>query len=279
MPRPALTDTAVIVLHWGKPETTRIMLESLRAAYPNRQGPTVMLIENGPPPVAAGAFNVEVLRLPRNVGYGTANNLGIRSAVEKGAKFFVLLNNDVGVRRGIFEAMREAADEPGVGLVGAVLQEAQGPVYGGGTVSWRTLRTALAREPAAAEHLQYIHGACLGITHACVEKCGMLREDFFLYWEDVDYGLRARRAGFRLAVVPRPVLPHARSFWDTASPTKTYYLARNALHLVRDHGPLPARLWARLLLPARRRLAERRGKYAVARGLADAERGITGPAP
>lgn len=278
--RDLLSDTAVIILHWGNPEVTRLTLERLRRVYQVQGEPFVILVENGPPLVPAEEFSVETLRLPRNLGYGAANNAGIRAAMDVGAKFVVLLNNDVGVSGGLFEAMRDAARRPGVGLVGAVLQEADGPVYGGGRVSWLTLQTTLAHRPVPEQRLHYIHGACLGITRECLQATGMLREDFFLYWEDVDLGLRARRTGFRFAVVAHPALPHHASLsLGMGSPAKTYYLVRNALHLVEAHGSLPARLWSRLLLPWRQRLAEHRGKVHVLRALQDAVLGIKGPAP
>lgn len=280
MGRSVLRDMAVVILHWGNPGVTQAMLEQLRRTYRNQSELFVILVENGPPPVPVAGLDVDVIRLSRNLGYGAANNVGIRAAMDAGAKFVVLLNNDVGVRSGIFEAMRAAADGQGVGLVGGALAEARGVVYGGGRVSWPMFQTRLASEPVSWKRLHYIHGACLGITRACLEAVGMLREDFFLYWEDVDYGVRARKAGFRFAVAEHPVLPHAASVSLGAdSSLKTYYLVRNALHFVGIHGSLPARLWAKLLLPVRQRLAEALGKVAVARALQDARRGVTGPVP
>lgn len=275
-----LSDTVVVIPHWGKPERLRIMLEQFRKAYPLAGRPRVLVVENGPPPVAAAEHGLEVVRLPRNIGFGAANNIGIRSALAVGAEFVVLLNNDVGVFPGILEAMRAAARRRDVGLVGAVVQEDNRRVYGGGRIFWCRLRTELAAEPVPAEALHYIHGACLGITRQCLADTGFLREDFFLYWEDADYGLRARRAGFRFAVVEQPVVSHAgSSSLGDDSPEKTYYLVRNALSFVRAHGSLPVRLWARAIHPWRARLAGSRGKVAVLRALDDARKGVCGPAP
>lgn len=275
-----LSDTVVIILHWGKPGRSRITLEQFRKAYPLVGRPRVLVVENGPPSVAAEEYGVEAVQLPRNIGYGAANNIGIRSALAVGAEFVVLLNNDIGVFPGILEAMRAAARRQNVGLVGAVVQEGNRRVYGGGRISWFRLRTELATEPVPADALHYIHGACLGITRQCLADTGFLREDLFLYWEDADYGLRARRAGFRFAVVEHPVVSHVgSSSLGDASPEKIYYLVRNALSVIRAHGSLPVRFWARAIHPWRAFLAGSRGKVAVLRALDDARRGMTGPAP
>ncbi len=275
-----LTDTVAIILHWGNPERTKGMLERFRRAYPKPDHPRVLVVENGPPTLATDAYGVDDVRLPKNVGYGVGNNVGIRRALADGAEFVVLLNNDIGIRPGILEAMRAKARSPGVGLVGAVIQEMGRQVYGGGRVSWFRLRATLVADPVPPKTLHYIHGACLGIMRPCLERVGLLREDFFLYWEDTEYGLRARRAGFRCAVVEHPFVLHAgsASLGDQAL-QKTYYLVRNALYGIDLHGALPARLWARAVHPWRRWNASRRGNVAVRRALDDARQGVVGPAP
>lgn len=276
-----LTDTAVVMLHYGDPIITRRAVERLRRLYPAPRSPWLFVVENGPPPTnLSDRLDVTELTLPENRGYGAGSNVGIRAARAAGAQFFVVLNNDVSVTPGSLEAMRRAASAPGVGLVGAVLHERTGFVYGGGRISWAGPSAHLARDPWERDHLHYIHGACLGITEMCLNTIGTLSEDLFLYWEDVEYGLRARRGGMRFAVADdvQP-LPHEYSPLTLSPDVKTYYLVRNALHVAQRFGPLPARLWARTILPVRRVVARARGKRVVARALDDAARGVTGPAP
>lgn len=278
---PPLRDTAVIVLHFGSSQQTAAAVARLRAFYPQKAAPLVFVVENGPPPAAwDDESSLTVIRLPQNRGYAAASNAGIRAALAQGAQFLVLLNNDVLVEPGFLEAMRAAADDPSVGTVGAVLQETEGMVYGGGVVSWLTLKAILARAALPPAALHYVHGACLGLTRACAERVGLFSEDLFLYWEDVEFGLRVRRAGFRFAVAERPLLRHQRLGRSHLHPQrKTYYLVRNAQHVVHRGGPLLARWWADAILPLRRWHAQLLRKRTVARALADAQRGMTGPAP
>lgn len=273
-------DTAVILLHFKDLRVTRASLERLHQCYPNPEAPRVFVVENGTTAGVPSGPLATVLHLPQNIGYGAGNNVGIRAALRGGAKFVVLLNADVRVDAGWLEAMCVAAEGPNVGLVGAVLQEPEGAVYGGGVVSWATLRTTLVRAPRGTRTLDYIHGACCGITKACLERVGLMAEGYFLYWEDVEYGLRACRAGFRCAVAQTSPLQHNNQTDDTAArELKTYYRVRNALHVVDAYGTAPVRLWAHVRLPLRMLRARRRGNTAVLHALGDARRRIFGPNP
>ncbi len=277
----ALQDVAVVLLHYGDPQRTVRAAERVRALYPAADAPKLWVIENGS--LAVGIrqrADISCVTLPRNVGYGAACNRGLRLARATGAELVVLLNNDVVLESGLLEAMRAKAADHLVGLIGVPLRETAGVVYGGGRVAWGRLRATLAQSPSAPDTLAYIHGACLGITRRCMDLVGPLREDLFLYWEDVEYGIRARRAGLELRVIGAPVLTHAdSSALGRASPVRTYYLVRNAVLCARDHAPRLLFWWARALLPLRWLVARARGKRAVARALADAVRGVTGPAP
>lgn len=273
-----LADTIVVLTHFGEPSATERSLRALRTHYPRAEDPFVLLVENGSRfPVPADITGVQSIALPDNRGYGAANNAGLRIALKRGANFVIFVNNDVVLAPGSLEAMRHASSKPGVGLVGVPLLEPEGKVYGGGTVSWWRLRAELTRTPNLGQQLDYIHGACLGVTRHCVEQVGAFREDFFLYWEDVEYGLRARRAGFGFAVADCAPLVHTSTPTDASE--KTYYLVRNAVRLASEASPLPARWWAHLLTPLRAFAARVRGKRSVVRALADARRGKTGAAP
>lgn len=278
-----LHDTVVVILHFGSPAITEVTLETLRRAYPNPHAPRVILVENGSAVSPNQFSDIQRIFLPENTGYGTGNNHGLRAALMAGAKFVVLLNNDVRVAPGAIEGMRQVVDQPRIGLVGVPMQEPEGLVWGGGTVSWWTLQTRFVRRIRHPAQLHYIHGACLGVTRQCIERIGWLREDLFLYWEDVDFGLRARRAGFSFAVANVSPLVHGSTAdADTVRRTissKTYYLVRNAVYVVRAWSTPLLRVWIWALLPARQVFARLRGKEIVARALADAAEEVRGVMP
>jgi GT2 family glycosyltransferase len=133
-------------------------------------------------------------------------------------------------------------------------------------------------------------GVAFLVTRACFERVGPLAETFFAYYEEVDYCLRVRAAGFRVLVVPAAVVRHSgfRGFAGGFTPLAAYLKARNLPLLLRRHGgPLD---WA-LFVPAYAGLLAlsalfyvARGRAggvlpALARGVADALRARGGPPP
>jgi GT2 family glycosyltransferase len=80
----------------------------------------------------------------------------------------------------------------------------------------------------------YLTGACLLVRKELLERVGLLRTDYFLYWEDVDWCFRARRLGYRLAYVPSAIVWHK----DSASASKVYskkiyYWARGLIYFIK----------------------------------------------
>jgi GT2 family glycosyltransferase len=127
------------------------------------------------------------------------------------------------------------------------------------------------------------------LTRACWEAVGPLAETFFAYYEEVDYCLRARAAGFRSVVVPAASVRHAgfRGFAGGFTPLAAYLKARNLPLVARRHaGPLAWMLFAptygALMLASALTYLVRGGRGivpALARGVADALRARSGPPP
>lgn len=77
----------------------------------------------------------------------------------------------------------------------------------------------------------FITGCALLVKRKVIEKIGFLDERFFLYWEDVDWGLRAKKAGYRNVLVPSAHIWHkiSVSTGGPASPLKAYHKTRSHL--------------------------------------------------
>ena len=133
-------------------------------------------------------------------------------------------------------------------------------------------------------------GVAFLVTRACFERIGGLEESFFAYYEEVDYCLRARAAGFRVVVAPASTVRHDgfRGFAGGFTPLAAYLKARNLPLLVRRHGgPLA---WLAFLPTYAAMLAASAAVYAlrgearavvpaIGRGVADAARARSGPPP
>jgi GT2 family glycosyltransferase len=193
---------SVVLVDWNGLDDTRHCLESLRRL--EYEELNVIVVDNGSDVPVAGLDGVELIRSEQNLGFAGGANLGIRRALERGADYVWLLNNDTEVELGTLTALvDEAESDPRVGIVGAVLPEA----WGGGRVNQWTGVTRNVTDPG--ERPDYIAGTCMLVKRRVFERIGLFDEAFFFYYEDADFCRRARDAGWGLAVAPDALVEHA----------------------------------------------------------------------
>lgn len=248
----------------------------------------------------AGDPRVHLRRSAVNLGFGGGVNALVRDlpAGDDGG-FLWVLNPDTVVQPGALHALRQTLTAGACDIVSPVLTT--GPVdrrsiwFAGGAVgrSGRVSHVdqgapAGAPRPALAPS-GFLTGAAPMLAAATWRRVGEFREDLFLYWEDVEWSLRAQRRGLRLGVVGTAEVWHAvgRSTSPSGkSPAYFYYNTRNAVLVCGGAGagsraafavrsaPASLRLLARALKQPGRRA---RGAVMVLAGLRDGLRGRTGP--
>ena len=240
----------VIVLDFGRPEDARRAAASAQADEDVR----LLIVENGSPPGAPS--DDDHLRLPENRGFAGGMNAGVRHLLAEGLDRVLLLNNDAVLEPGCLRRLTDALDDPTLAAVGPViLRDADGRVESRGVrvdLRWGRVRLEGHGEAppegpdlAAATALS---GAAMMVTRAALERVGLLDERYFFSFEDVDWCVRARRFGYRVAVVTPA---HARHVGNQTigrrSPDRLYYAARNHVMFVERHHPLegPARVLRR----------------------------------
>ena len=227
-----------VVLHFGAAAATNRCLASLAASdYPAL---SVLVVDNSAGDdwrPAAGDRPLEVLRPPRNLGFAAGSNIALERLLCGNDRYALLLNNDAVVEpQAIAALVRCAESDARIALVGA-------QVRGGGVqldhraVTFGPYLVRRDQPPAtAATDTEWVSGCCLLVRLAALARIGLLDDAFFLYGEDVDWCLRARRAGWRVVHEPRAVAHHDAD--PPARPTarRAYFLARNAILLARKHG-------------------------------------------
>jgi GT2 family glycosyltransferase len=255
---------------------------------------------HGYPTVDERAFADRALDAPvtlvasaTNVGFAGGCNIGMRVVVRHHpSAWILLLNNDATIAPDAIRAMIEAAagfDD--LGAIGATVLRDDRPdvveLLGGATVNRLGMVTAIGAGTArsaprpATVNMDYVSGCCLLTRADVVNRVGLMDERYFLYSEDVDWGLRMRHAGLRLAYSPHAEVRHKGGAAVVhRSPVHDYFMVRGALMLVQKHWPamLPLALvhWAwRGVLPKLVRLQWTR-LGAAARGYRDFVRGATG---
>ncbi len=197
-------------------------IESLRhAAYGNRR---ILVVDNGSTDGSVEAIrdrypDVEVLPLGENRRFAGGNNAGIRHALRGGADLLLLLNNDTTVDPGYLGPMVDRIrSNPSIGIVAPKILYHSAPDvlwYAGGAISfWRgTMRHLGIREPDrgqrdVAAETDYASGCCLLTRKEMIDAIGLLDESYFMYTEDADWCMRARRAGYRILYEPRSKIWH-----------------------------------------------------------------------
>jgi GT2 family glycosyltransferase len=171
----------------------------------------------------------------KNLGFGEGNNVGIRYALEHGAGWILLLNNDVVVAPDMLSALMNVAEpDPSIGILAPkiyfhdlpdTIWYAGGKVnYWTGMVSHRGLRQKDRGQFDRAEDTAYITGCAMLIRRTVPERVGLFDPIFFpAYSEDADLSTRTVRAGYRLVYVPQARLWHnvSASSGGATSPLKT----------------------------------------------------------
>lgn len=178
-----------------------------------------------------------------NLGFAGGNNLAIKQA--KG-KYCLLLNNDTEVDPGFLEPLVDLMESnANIGICSSKLLYFANPnvleFAGSNGVNLYTGRGfAIGHKEQESEvyNLSYktelAHGAAMMISMSMIEKIGLMAELFFLYYEEVDFCERAKRAGFEIWYCGKSKVFHKESMSvGKDSPMKIYYLTRNRVIFTR----------------------------------------------
>lgn len=187
--------------------------------------------------------DIDVLRSERNLGFAGGNNLGFSAAT---GDLLLLLNNDTEVEDDTLHYLCETLrDNPEIGAVCPKIRFFAPPrhiQFAGYTPLTRiTLRNALVGFGQTDDgrfdtphDTPYAHGAAMMVRRETVEKAGPMPEEYFLYYEELDWSERIREAGYRIVYDPRATVFHKESATTgRQSPLRSYYLTRNRLLFAR----------------------------------------------
>lgn len=243
----------IVVLHWNRIDETRRCIQSLsRLRYKHFH---VFVVDNGSDIPLDGLLsedfrNLSIIRSSENLGFAGGCNVGIRESAEDGCDFVWLLNNDAIVDPDALRHLIEVAEEqPVCGVVGsAILEYDDRQVInhiGGQLNPYKGLTIHLGKGesyPSSADKknspLSFVTGCSMLARMRMIRDVGLMDEGYFLYWEDVDWCVRARRKGWDIAVANESLVYHrSSSSVGYGSPLKSYYVARNSIRFVWKRYP------------------------------------------
>lgn len=242
-----MTQLIAVVLNWNGGDDTLAALASL-------EGTHTICVDNGSTDGSDALVEerfpqVELLRLGANLGFAAGNNAGIRRALERGADWVLLLNNDAAAEPGLADALERAAGaRPDAGLLACTIlsEDGVGVQYAGASFNARFGYSGRVSTtgPDRLRDVGRADGAALAVARRAVERAGLLDESLFLYVEDVEWSLRIRAAGFAVVFVPDARVRHKGSAASggAASTTNLYYDTRNTIAVTERYVKLPSGL-------------------------------------
>ena len=164
-------------------------------------------------------LKLKLIENNKNLGFAKGNNVGLRYALEKGVDYVLLLNNDVILEMNFLaNALKIKADIISPVVKFREFKDKPQLLYDlGGFVNWTTGRTThlntykneyLRYKGQKPISVDYVAGCCMLIKRQVLESIGFLDEKYFIYFEDVDYCITAKKHGFKVVVDPDSIIYH-----------------------------------------------------------------------
>ncbi|MFA6973942.1 MAG: glycosyltransferase family 2 protein [Parcubacteria group bacterium] len=240
----------IIILNYnGRDFIKKCLTSVFKVDYPNFE---VVVVDNdssdGSLEEAKNSFSkAHFIKNEANLGFSTGNNVGIRFALERMAKYVLLLNNDTEVEADFLTKLVEVAErEEKIGIASPViLNGADKQVwFAGGKIDWLTMGTKHKTKVAQDDFYEtgFITGCAMLVKANVFKAIGLLDEDYFLYWEDADFSVRAKKAGFKNVVVSGSWAYHFEKS-EQEKKNKTYWLIVSGLLFFKKNTPTILKPW------------------------------------
>ncbi|HFQ93743.1 MAG TPA: glycosyltransferase family 2 protein [Anaerolineae bacterium] len=233
----------VNILNWNQADDTLKCVSSVRSWQITEK--VVWVVDNAScaadrDRLVAGLDKETLLVSETNRGFAGGNNLAIQAALAAGCQYILLLNNDARISEENVNCLRQALnDDPRLGIVGPTLWDGRNPnrllSAGGGDIG-TAVSPHLTTPPAPDEirEVTYAPGTCALIRREIFERVGLLDETYFFGGEMADLCMRAREAGYTVAIVGGAKAFHT---VDRSSEIRhwlhIYYVLRNRFLFVR----------------------------------------------
>lgn len=247
----------VIILNFNGKDTISACLHSVfNSHYPNFE---VVFVDNdskdGSFELAKSLFpKIHFIKNNSNIGFGRGNNIGIRFALEKMADYVFLLNNDAVLESNtLFNLVKIAQNKKEIGIFSPIIYSHNKVWFSGGNIKFGNMKTEHSTKIPKAEISisEYVTGCAMLIKKEVFKSIGLFDEDYFLYYEDADFCLRARKNGFKSAVIKSAKVFHDEKSNENLE-QKIYWLVLSGLIFFKKNTPLLFKPWVSFYLILRK---------------------------
>jgi len=243
---------SIITINWNSTAVTCEFLHSFKEQN-TYQNVEIIVVDNASKQNPGQALTsvypaIKIITNATNLGFSGGNNAGILQA--KGEYIFIV-NNDTEFTPGLIEALLKVFELfPDTGIVSPKFHYffEKGIIEYAGykPVNIFTGRNSMigSREKDEGQYntikeTQYAHGGGMMVSRKVIEEVGLMPEQFFLYYEELDWSVQVKKKGFKIYFQPAALLYHKESMsTGKMSPLKTFYLTRNRILFMRRNIPL-----------------------------------------
>ena len=241
-----------VVVNWNGRSVIEACLTTLLAS--DYQDLRIIVVDNASQDGSLDAIrerfpDVTVLANSQNLGYAAGANDGARAALEGGAAYVLLLNNDTEIAPdAVSHLVAAAAADRLAAFVGPLIYYADPPdtiwslggsvSYWTGDIAHRALRETDRGQYSNIERVDYVTGCAVLCSAEALRKIGLMDEGYFMYNEDTDWCERAHRAGFHVLVAPLAKVWHkvSTSSGGGLTPFKIYHRIRSTFRFFRRYA-------------------------------------------
>lgn len=247
---------AIVILNFNGLDDTLACLDSIRKLKADGINLETIVVDNfssdGSQEALPKIKDIVFIQNQDNLGYAGGNNVGMKYALRRDADAVLILNNDTIVDSELVLNLIAALDR--ADLISPKIYFAKGYEFhkfrysskdlgkviwsAGGEIDWsNVLGKHLGVDEVdrgqfkTGKQITFATGACIFVKREVFEKIGYFDEKYFLYLEDMDFCVRAKKAGFKIIFEPSAVAWHknASSSGGSGSPLQDYFITRNRL--------------------------------------------------
>lgn len=186
--------------------------------------------------------DIHIIETGENCGVAKGNNIGIKKSMELGCEYILLLNNDTEVDKFMLTHMMKKASKEVMVTCKMYYFSPNNVIWcAGGKINWKDALTEHFGEGEIdkgqcdeSKFVEYTPTCCLLIHKSIFESVGIMDENYFMYYDDTDFVVRANSKGYKIWYESSAKLWHkvSSSSGGAVSKISTYFLIRNRLYFI-----------------------------------------------